>query len=629
MKNKNILLFLISILILLSVPIFAETVQVAAIVEKNNLSLGESFVYQVQIKGSENISNYPKDNWGNGKYTNDFSVKFLGGQNNSTRQVTIINGKRTETVNSGYFISYRLTPQNIGVLSIPPISITVDGKIYSTKSIQIKVTEAEQSEDFHLIVSLDKNKCYTGEPLLITFTWYIGVNVKDFTYSIPFFKNKNFKFSDPSNPNMDPSTLVSFPIEGETVNAVQGKGKLNGEMYTTLTFRKLVTPIKTGNFTIPKAVISVSAQTANNSGSNDFFNSFFSSASPEYNQFSVPSNSLSLKVLDLPAFNKPANFNGYIGELHIETTASPLNVKTGDPITLTMKIWGPKNISTWNAPDLKNQPELFANFKIPSEISAGKIDDESIIFTQTIRALNNKVNEIPALKIAYFDTKTGKYSFAESRPILIRVEKSESIKIEGLSYSNSSTPVTTREQQQLIQNSNSGINFNYEDRNILEKQSYGIISLFHFPLLGLIILTTLIFLSVLIYRVFQKYKLFSKKYLRQNALGILKKDLNKIKTDNIFTIETGKKIKIIFQNFLSLKMHQGHSLVTIEGISVWLKKKGYTDKYFFLIYEIFENLDEIQFAGPILSEEKYKIKYKDIINKIILAAETLERRIQK
>ncbi len=629
MKSKDILLFLISLMILLAAPVFGETIQVSALVEKNSLSIGESFVYQVQIKGSENISNFPKDKWGDDKFINNFSIKFLGGQNNSSRQVTIINGKRSETVHSGYFLSYSLTPKNIGVLSIPPISITVDGKIYTTNSIQIKVTEAEQSEDFHLRVSLDKNNCYVGEPLLLTFTWYIGVNVKDFTYSIPFFQNKNFKFSNPSNPNMDPSTLVNFPIEGATVNAVQGRGKLDGNMYTTLTFSKLVTPTKAGNFVIPKAVISVSAQTANSSGNSNFFNSFFSSVSPEYHQFSVPSNTLSLKVLDLPALNRPANFNGYIGELYIETTASPLDVKTGDPITLTMKIWGPKNISTWDAPNLKNQTELSTNFKIPSEISAGKIDNNSIIFTQTIRAVNDKVNEIPALKFAYFDTKTGKYSFAESDPIPIKVEKSKSIKIDELSTSNPQILQANREQQKIIQNSNNGINFNYEDKNILKEQSYGINYLFHFPLLGFIILTTLIFLSVLIYRVFQKYKLFSKKFLRQNALGILKKDLKKIETNNLLTNETGKNIKLIFQSFLSLKMHLDPSLVNLENIRRWLKKNGYADSDFPLLFEIFEKLNEIQFAGSVLSERENKLKYDDIITKIIKAAETLDRRIQK
>ncbi len=629
MKNKNILLFLISIMILLAVPIFGETVRISAIVEKNNLSVGESFIYQVQIKGSENISNYPKDSWGKGNFSKDFSVKFLGGQNNSSRQITIINGKRTETVNSGYFISYSLTPQNVGVLTIPPISITVDGKIYTTRRIQVKVTEAGQSDDFHLVVSLDKDKCYVGEPLLLTFTWYIGINVKDFSYSIPFFQNKNFKFSDPSSTDTDPSELVSFQIEGTTVNAVQGKGKFDGQTYTTLTFSKLVTPIKAGNFIISKAVISVSAQTASNSGSNDFFNSFFSPVSPEYSQFSVPSNSLSLEVLDLPVLNKPDNFSGYIGELNIETTASPLNVKTGDPITLTMKIWGPKNIAVWNAPDLEKQPQLLADFKIPSEISAGKIDGDSIIFTQTIRALSDKVKEIPPLKIAYFDTKAGKYSFAESDPIPITVEYGKSLSIEGLSDSNFPTLQTNQEQQKLIQNSNRGINFNYEDRNIPEKQSYGINSLFHFPLFGFIIMPALIFLFILIISTFQKYKLLSKKYLRKNTLGILKKDLKKIRANNSFTGKTGKEIKLIFQNFLSMKMYKSIRLVTIENISTWLKKKGFTDKDFPLLFEVFEKLDELQFAGSCLSEENFKLEYEDVINKIIKAAEILDRRIRK
>ena len=629
MKEKSILLFLVFVMLLFTAALFGETVQVSSIVEKNDLSVGESFIYQVQIKGSEKISSYPENSWGNSTFSKNFSVKFLGGQNNSSSRITIINGKRRESVNRGYFISYRLIPKTTGILTIPAITITVDGNNYTTKPIQVKVTQAEQSKDFHLKVELDKNKSYVGEQFRITFTWYIGLNVKDFTYSIPFFQNKNFYFSDPSNTAVDPSRLVSFPINGTTVNAVQGKGSFNGKTYTTLTFSKLVTPKKSGNFTIHKSVISVSAQTAGSSGSNDFFNSFFSSVSPEYSQFSVPSNSLSIEVLELPKLNKPNNFSGYIGELHIKTTASPLNVKTGDPITLTLKIWGPKNISVWDAPDLEKQAELSANFKIPSEISAGKIDEDSIIFTQTIRAKSNNVTEIPSIIIPYFDTITNKYSFAKSDPIPITVEYVESVKIEGLSTPTSQTLQNDKVSQKLLQTSRGGINFNYEDNSILKKQSYGINSLFHFPLLGFIILPALIFLSILLNILFHKYKLFSKKYYRKNTLGLLKKDLNKIKTDNLVTNKTGKKITLIFQKFLSRKIFKDSTLTSIEKINEWLNKNDGSDKNISLILEIFKNLDEIQFAGSILTEEDYKLKYTDIINKILTAAEILDRRIQK
>lgn len=154
---------------LISFSLFGADIQVAAVVEKNILSVGESFIYQIQIQGNDNASGYPEETWDDSDFTDSFNVAFLGGQNNSSRQISIINGRRKEIINSSYIISYSLTPLKTGNLVIPAVSLNIDGNQYTTRTIKIESREAMENDDLKLVVSLDKKELYVGEPLLITF----------------------------------------------------------------------------------------------------------------------------------------------------------------------------------------------------------------------------------------------------------------------------------------------------------------------------------------------------------------------------------------------------------------------------------------------------------------------------
>lgn len=625
MKKVMLFLLLSSVAILLSSPLFSADIEIAAVVEKNSLSIGESFIYQIQINGSDSASGYPKDNWADTNFTNNFDVEFLGGQNNSSRQVSIINGRRKEFINTAYIISWSLTPLKSGILTIPPVSLTIEDNKYTTRPIKIESKEAEENENLKLLVSLDKDRAYVGEPLIITYTWYIGVNIKDFLYSVPFFQDKNFSFHDHTGLDPDTSSLIRFPIDGTSVTALQGKGTLKGSTYTTVTFSKLIIPKKAGNYNIPKSVISVSAEISNRGRANDLFSSFFSSFSNEYKYFTVPSNDLSLKVLALPSVGKPDNFNGYIGELNIKTSAVPLSVRVGDPITFTMRISGPKNIAEWNPPDLNKQYELAANFKMPSEISAGKIEGNSVVFTQTIRSLNDTITKIPAIEIPYFDTVKGEYSFARSEAIPITVEKGSAVKVEG-----SVSPNSGDMQQEIVRASNYGINFNYNDIKILKNQSYGLKIFGQFPFNLLIIVPPLFFFGFFIYMITKDRKYFTTKNIRKNSLREITKELKTIKSElETSSEDIGRKIKIIFLNFMANKISGTSGSITEKDINIWFVNNNVEVGKFPLIFEVLSLLDEIQYAGSLLKGKEREIKIVNLIDKVLLAVEDIEGRSLK
>ena len=135
-----------------------------------------------------------------------------------------------------------------------------------------------------------------------------------------------------------------------------------------------------------------------------FFDDFFSSRK-KYKRFIVNSQGWEIEVLPLPQENKPAEYYGLIGEYTISASAEPRSVNVGDPITLTIKVGGNRYLKPVRWPELEKVSGMAENFKIPSQKASPVIEDGFKVFTQTIRATNDKVPQIPPIELVYFDTE--------------------------------------------------------------------------------------------------------------------------------------------------------------------------------------------------------------------------------
>jgi hypothetical protein len=180
----------------------------------------------------------------------------------------------------------------------------------------------------------------------------------------------------------------------------------------------------------------------------------------------VKSDPLELTVLPLPNEGKPAQFYGLVGQYTIEASATPTEVSVGDPITLTITVGGATYLKPVRWPALGQVPELAANFKIPSQKASPTVTGGVKVFTQTIRANNDEVTEIPSIPLAYFDARTGKYATAETKPIELDVAPTRVLTnadLEGADF----TPVN-REVEAIKK----GLSANYEDLDVLKDMSF-------------------------------------------------------------------------------------------------------------------------------------------------------------
>jgi len=139
----------------------ADPLQVDAAVESTTVFSGEAFVFQIQVSGSENPEK--PDLAG----LTDFFVEYRGGQQNSSRSMTIVNGQVKQTVRRAYFFSYQLKPRRAGRLVIPAITVHADGLSDQTEPVVITVKKPAETDDFKLRLSLSKQQSYIGEPLTL------------------------------------------------------------------------------------------------------------------------------------------------------------------------------------------------------------------------------------------------------------------------------------------------------------------------------------------------------------------------------------------------------------------------------------------------------------------------------
>lgn len=476
-------IFALIIIAFFSQTASGEPLLANAVVEKTTVFMGEPFIFQIQVSGSENPERPDLTR------ISEFFVAYQGGSQNNRSSMTIINGQMTRESTMGYVFSYQLTPKRTGRLQIPSITVRADHQRIQTAPIEINVQKPYETDNFKLRLGLSKTTCYRGEPITLTVTWYLGSDVKGFDVTLPLLEKKeSFYFINPEVDTNSGGKFYRIPLAGGDAVGEKGEKRLNGKDYATITFQKILIPRKTGNITIEPATVLCEVLSGYKKGrdrfNNDFFSDFFdnnfsgNSRQGVYQKVAVPSNAIHLKVLEVPEKGKPAGFAGLVGEYKIKADAGPTDISVGDPITLKLTLSGPDYLDSVTLPPLNQQAALIKNFKIPRERAVGEISGKTKIFTQTIRPLRAGIKEIPSILVPYFDTKTGKYEVARTDPIEVTVKSARVV-----------TAMDAEGKTQTVLENNevetwaNGIGYNYEDLDVIEDQNFGLAAWLKSPVL--------------------------------------------------------------------------------------------------------------------------------------------------
>ena len=275
---------------------------------------------------------------------------LAGPTTSQARSYQNINGVASHT--STFTITYVVTAQNAGNLTIGSASVEVDGKSYKTKATPIEVVEQSRKQeqeaaaqqgsavnnqiaqdDILLRLNLSRSAVYKGEPIRASLTLYTRAGIAG--------------FEDVKLPSFNGFWSQELPTD----NYQAKRETLDGKVYDSQIIKEwLLYPQQSGTLSIEPADITAVAQVVMRTNRN--FDPFFGGGAEVYNvKRKLTTGQVNVAVKDLPA-GAPASFNGAVGKFTMSTTQPSTQLKANSAATYTVKISGTGNLTFLQTPKL-------------------------------------------------------------------------------------------------------------------------------------------------------------------------------------------------------------------------------------------------------------------------------------
>lgn len=360
----------------------------------------------------------------------------------------------------------QVTADRPGNYTIPPVSLSVDGKAMKTVSLTVQVTAAaaaplpdvsgqlptqrgqganDQTLPAFLRMSPVKEQSFVGEVLPVEIKAYFRRGLRANLNSRPQLNGDGFVL----NLSGKEPTQTEEVVDGVPYAVLSWPATLSG-------IRKGEQRVSLGveaSMFLPDNSQRRRAPTGDPFFDNDLFADFFNQHAMQERKINLVSKEITLQVNSLPEEGRPADFSGAIGHFELEVTARPTKVNPGEPITLTMTVRGVGNLEQLNAPALSRAEEwktYTPSAKVTPGISPG---EGSKVFEQVIIAKDAGQSEIPPLVFSFFDPQTKEYKTLRSAPIPLESTTGANLPVPGGGGSAGSTLGTQELQAQHLQGS--------------------------------------------------------------------------------------------------------------------------------------------------------------------------------
>ena len=431
---------------------------------RNQIYFGESVILQVKVSATQQSEP-------DLSALKDFHTKFRGSEAQSYFNLSFINGQTRKESFTGRIFTYELTPTNAGEFIAGPVTVTIDGKEYRADGPRITVTGIEQQDAVKLSIVAARTAVLVDEAFDVTLTILAkrlqspNADIDPFDPGTPPLLTVDYLDGRPIDglkvPDLRPvlqSILVpreraGFSINNYTVraNPFDSRGFPNfddffqaqsqparfalprtaveedGKPYWAYTLTLSYQPQQEGNYTFGPAVFKgptiLGADKDGHPVGKDIF-----AVGP----------ACTVRVVPPPEQDRPISYIGTLGRgLTAEATLDTQTCKVGDPLTLTLGIWGDVRLDLITPPRLTLQTNLLTNFAIYDDtVEAAKTDGKRE-YRYKVRPTQTGTIEFPPILVSYYDIGARAYKTVSTRPIPVRAN-----------------PATEFAQEQIIGNTN-------------------------------------------------------------------------------------------------------------------------------------------------------------------------------
>jgi len=305
---------------------------------------------------------------------------------------------------------YVITPAKIGDYTISPVTCKYKGgeKILSAQLRVIKKADDPESqklsESLFSRISTDRNAPFVHEPFGLELKVYIrdGIQI-DGRFSLRGGMPE-------SGMEGELDWTVSRPVRTE----------VDGKIFKVYTLRTTAKTLTAGTFDFcPEVQVNmvVPRQDRRSYGFADpFFGDPF--GRQETRPIVLDCNTLKVVVQPIPMERRPASFTGGVGVFDFDVDVGPAQVKTGEPITIKMRVSGRGNISQITPPTLEDHH----NLKLYEVRMRPTQNPNEILFEQVVIPKADTVTQIPPISFSYFNSKTSDFRTLTRGPFPVAVE---------------------------------------------------------------------------------------------------------------------------------------------------------------------------------------------------------------
>lgn len=354
-------------------------------------------------------------------------LRVLAGPSTSTsRQMSFINGKTASTVTYSY--TYVLMAEQEGTFTIPSATVKVKKKTYTTKPQTINVLKNSNQqnaaggsssgaaqkavgvskEDMFVRTDLSKTKVMQQEYLIATVKLYTRLDLRGFeTVKFPSYQG-----------------FLSYDIE-EDKQLVAEIENVNGRNYRVYQMKKsILYPQRSGEITIEPADLDCIIRVRNNRRAQSFFDDFFDTYQDVRKKVSSKQRKVKVEAF---SGSKPINFSGLSGDLSMVASVDVNELKTNEPVTLTVKISGNGNLKLVKTPNIE-WPADFETYdaQVTNNINntaSGVSGSRTFEFLAIPRYAGEFT--IPSYAFSYYDLNTRSFKTLRTQEIKLKVNKGD------------------------------------------------------------------------------------------------------------------------------------------------------------------------------------------------------------
>lgn len=360
-----------------------------------------------------------------GKFTIDGAVATVDGKQMRSNAVTItVHPGSSLTTNSpppsgvgNPFGSSPFAQPNLDPFAPDPEEVDRDYVLKPGENVKDKI-----KKNLFVKVQVNKNTCFVGEPIVATYKLYTRLNSESRVTRTPSLNG--FSVYDMVDPGRDAESVE----------------KVNGKNFTVHTIRKSqLIPLQAGNIDLDPVelentvhfVKETGRQEPRHSGNSlrDLLDQMADDANlgPTVDEnVTLDTKPLTITVKPLPEENKPAGFNGAVGNFSVEATLGGRTMTAQDEATLHVVVKGKGNLPVVAAP-VVNWPSGIEAFDPTSKEDINKTTvpmsgSKSFDYIFTPKSPGHYT--IPAVNFPYFDPVSQTYKAAVTTPIDINVTPS-------------------------------------------------------------------------------------------------------------------------------------------------------------------------------------------------------------